>query len=573
MRLSPRPARRSLTVVTPAMAFPCWRHLPSAPACLAFFCFCWTFLAQARAADGPEAPGPLAVREEELARQFRDLEKTFLRLADLLAVSDPRRAAVLRSVFAQARDGEVGERLDRIVKLLQEGQLLKAGASQAGALDQLRELLALLESGDTDKRRASEKEEVRQFLGRVAKLIARQRDVEGSTEAGGAEAKLAERQAALAEETQRLAGDIGSFARRMEPKDDASPSRSGKEAGQPQGSEKGSEKGSPPDEQNGPPDTGKPAGEGSPREGQDGSAEQQEQGGQQARTEEDQDEPTGDDEASRARRTKRRLAAAEQRMRQAQERLGEARRKDARQEQEKAIEELETARAELEEILRQLREEEVERLLVQLEARLRAMLRSQRGVLEAAEKLTVSPPGNDRERQLEAVRLSREQAAIGGDAAKALTLVRDDGSAVAIPEALEQVREDASQASARLARGDVGGTTRGILQDLVANLEEMLAALEKAQAEQQARQQQPGGQGGRPQEPGEQPLVDKLAELKMIRSLQLRVNTRTKRFSKLLADGSERAEEPELLDALERLAERQHKIERAAHDIATGRTE
>ena len=38
-------------------------------------------------------------------------------------------------------------------------------------------------------------------------------------------------------------------------------------------------------------------------------------------------------------------------------------------------------------------------------------------------------------------------------------------------------------------------------------------------------------------------------------------------------DGAEQADEPELIDALERLAERQHKIERAAHDIVTGRTE
>jgi hypothetical protein len=237
----------------------------------------------------------------------------------------------------------------------------------------------------------------------------------------------------------------------------------------------------------------------------------------------------------------------------------------------KRIEELETARAELEEILRQMREEEVERLLVQLETRLRSMLRAERAVLAAAEKLAAEQPQADRERQLEAVRLSREQNGIGLDASKALTLVRDDGSAVAIPEALEQVRDDSSQAAARLARGDVGATTRGILQDLVTSLEEMLAALEKAQQEQQARQQ--GNQGGRPAEPGEQPLVDKLAELKMIRTLQMRVNSRTKRFSKLLADGAEQADEPELIDALERRAERQHKIERAAHDIVTGRTE
>ena len=151
-------------------------------------------------------------------------------------------------------------------------------------------------------------------------------------------------------------------------------------------------------------------------------------------------------------------------------------------------------------------------------------------------------------------------------------LVRDDGSAVAIPEALEQMRDDSTQATTRLARADVGGTTRGILQDIVANLEEMIGALEKAQREQQSRQQQ-GQPGGRPAEPGEQPLVDKLSELKMIRALQMRVNTRTKRFSQLLTDGVEQAEEPELIEALTRLSERQHKIERAARDIVTGRTE
>ena len=259
-------------------------------------------------------------------------------------------------------------------------------------------------------------------------------------------------------------------------------------------------------------------------------------------------------------------------MKKAEEEIEKAKRRNARQEQEKAIEELETARAELEEILRQMREQEVERLLVQLETRLRAMLRAEKAVLAAAERIAAEPTADrERERELEAARLGREQTAIGADAVKALTLVRDDGSAVAIPEALEQVRDDATQAAARLGRGDVGGTTRGIIQDIVASLEEMVAALEKAQRDQQ--QQQKGAAGGRPAEPGEQPLVDKLSELKMIRSLQMRVNTRTRRFSQVLGEGAEQAEEPELLDAVRRLSDRQRKIERAAHDIVSGLTE
>jgi hypothetical protein len=623
---SPLPTGRAATAfVAPVLAILLAAFLPasSPPGALA---------EEPVRAGGETAPGAdgqrtLVDREQELARQFRDLEKTFLRLADLLAGSDPRRSALLRSVFAQAREEEVGNRLDTIVQLLEKGQLLKAGTSQAGAIEKLRQLLDLLESGDTDRRLANTKEEVKQFLSRLSKLISRQRDIEGSTEAGGKEARLSERQDALADETRGLSADIDGFARRMdarEPsggdpegtKDGKDPADAGEGDAPSEPGDKGGKKGKKDGQQAGKGDGSKPE-EGDTKDGdkqdgdkqdgdkqdgdkQDGAAGSDadkgdgsggdgekkpegegEQGEPSAGGGEAEEQPPGDDEgddeASRARRTKKRLQAAEKRMRQAREKLDQAKRREARGEQEKAIEELETARAELEEILRQMREEEVERLLVQLGARIRAMLRAERAVLAGTEKIAGigpaadGPPPAERERQLEAARLGREQAAISNDASRALTLVRDDGSAVAIPEALEQVRDDSVQAAARLARGDVGATTRGILQDLVANLEEMLAALEKAQREQQARQQSPSG--GRPAEPGQQPLVDKLSELKMIRSLQMRVNTRTKRFAQLLEDGAEQAEEPELLDALSRLSARQRKIERAAHDIVTGRTE
>ena len=546
---------------------------------------CLAGVARAADAPAPAAAPPLASREQDVVRQFRDLERTFLRLADLMAANDPRRSALLRDVFARAREEEVGDRLDLIVSLLEQGQLLKAGSSQATAIEKLQELLGLLEAGDTERQRASAKEEVKKFLSRVAKAIAKQRDIEGSTEAGGDAEKLAGRQEKLAEETEELARDIEGFAKRMDASagGDAGKAEAGERADtqkQAEGGEKadGSPQGGKPNSQGG--EQGSQGGEQGSKSGKQGgqSGEQGEQSGQPGEESEAEggEKPIeGDDEASRAARTKQRLEAAKRRMQKAKEQLDEARRRDARGEQEKAVEELETARAELEEILRQLREEEVEKLLVQLEARLRAMLRAEKAVLAGIDKLAAEKAadqaGADRERELEAARLGREQAAIGVDAGKALVLVRDDGSAVAIPEALEQVRDDATQAATRLGRGDTGDTTRGLVQDLVANLEEMLGALEKAQKEQQARQQ--GGAGGRPAQPGEQPLVDKISELKMIRSLQMRVNTRTKRFAQLLTDGVERPEEPELLRAIERLAERQHTIERAARDIVTGRTE
>jgi len=180
-------------------------------------------LAPALVARGQDAAPPtsvtdelLARREEELLRQYRELERSFLRLADLLAATDPRRATLLRDVFERAREEQVGDRLTTIVELLEKGQLLKAGTSQQGSLEQFRQLLALLEAGDGDKRRANEREEVRAFLNRVTKAIAKQRDIEGSTEAGAAEAELARRQTQLADDTAALAEELDGFARRID---------------------------------------------------------------------------------------------------------------------------------------------------------------------------------------------------------------------------------------------------------------------------------------------------------------------------------------------------------------------
>ena len=488
---------------------------------------------------GRDAPS-LAAREAELLERYRDLERSFLRLADLLAVSDPRRAGVLRSAFDRARQEQVQDRVAAIVIMLEQGQLLKAGTSQQDALAQFRGLLELLESGAGEQQLSDTSKEVRAILGRLATLIARQRALEGQTEAGEAVGELAEKQRVAADEAAALGDDVGRFAERF---------------GDDRGDQDERQKADPP----------AAGAEQTPGDGHPAPAEDQ-----RPATDEQHDEQ--DDDGSRARRTRQRLEAAEKKMRQARERLDGAERGEAREAQQRAVEELETARAELEEILRQVREEEVTRLLVQLEARIRGMLKAERGVLADAEKLSaVAAAQAERERQLEAARLSREQGAITVDAAKALTLLRDDGTAAAIPQALEQVHDDSAEAAARLTRGDVGRDTLGLLGDLVVGLEEMLAAIEKAQQAQQADEASPAG--GRASAPGEQPLVDKLSELKMLRSLQLRVNTRTQRLSRLVDAAEEQPGEPELRAVLGRLAERQRAIERATRDIVEGLVE
>jgi hypothetical protein len=165
--------------------------------------------------------------------------------------------------------------------------------------------------------------------------------------------------------------------------------------------------------------------------------------------------------------------------------------------------------------------------------------------------------------EIESSRLSGRELQIVVEADKALLLLREDGTAVALPEAVEQMRGDMQQVVDRLSQAKVGLITQSIEQDIIAALKETIEALKKAQKDQEKKQQQsPPNSGGEPQEP---PLVDVLAELKMIRALQIRVNGRTDRYSKLVE--GEQAQQAELIDALRKLAERQSRIHRVTHDL------
>ena len=88
----------------------------------------------------------------------------------------------------------MGERLEVIASLLEEGQFLEARSEQTDTLSRMRQILELLESGDADRRRTSAKEEIKAYLQELDKLISRQREIGGSTEAGGDTNDLSQRQ-------------------------------------------------------------------------------------------------------------------------------------------------------------------------------------------------------------------------------------------------------------------------------------------------------------------------------------------------------------------------------------------
>ena len=575
-----------------------------------------TCAAAATAQDNAPAAGDdLSVEQARLADRYDRLEQVVGRLAELSASTDPRRARLLRDAIAQSREQDVNVRFESIVKLLEDERLSAAANNQTELRSELDALLSLLLKADRDEQIASQRERIQKYLKEVGRLIRMQKGIRARTEGGDESSRLSKDQQQVADDTGKLSGEIDENEREVvatsddgdgsndDPEDtsaedgedssdsDAQPSKpadaesskpaegepskpesSGEKAkpGQPtEGSESDSADSPPSDGQpsegspspgDAPPSDSKPSqgsqpspSQGSPQDGQSGGQPSDEQQRQQQR-------PTD--------RAGEKLQSAQQKMEEARHKLEEAQRDGAAEKQREALRELEQAKAELERVLRQLREEEMERTLTQLAARFRKMLDQQVAVYEGTQRLGRVPEASrDHDDEIEAARLSRQESLIVREADKAMLLLREEGSSVAFPEAVEQMRDDMQQVVERLAARKVGMLTQGLEEDIIAALEEMIAALEKAIKDLE-KNRTPPGQAAAPGQAAEPPLVGKLGELKMIRALQMRINIRTERYGKMI--GGEQAETQDLLEALEGLSERQQRVHRATYDLSQG---
>ncbi|MFN9437776.1 MAG: hypothetical protein ACK6DC_22960, partial [Planctomycetota bacterium] len=247
------------------------------------------------------------------------------------------------------------------------------------------------------------------------------------------------------------------------------------------------------------------------------------------------------------------------------------RRKEAVEEQQRAEEELQKAIVELERILMQLREEEIERAIVDLETRLRRMYDWEKAIRDSTEKLSaLSGEAKDRQLEIQSNKLSIEQMKVAMEGQRALLLLQDEGSSQAFPEALQQVNNDAQSVVKRLVASDVSEMTLAIEDEILGALEEMLDSLKQVQKQREENKQQQGSgqQGGGGSE--EQPLVDKLAELRLIKTLQLRVNRRTDRLANETSNPNDligQVADPRLLEELKALSDRQQKIQEVTREI------
>ena len=574
--------------------------------------------------DKPNTDKPtdqLKIQQSQLATQYANLEEVFLRMSEIEAASNPTRAGLLMQAAQMSKQLATQQRMLQAGDLLGKGQFSRAIPEMEASKDNLKKLLELLQSENRSSRIKDERKMLEEVLKDIRRIENIQRATRGRTENGQETQSAANDQKDLEQQLQNAEKDLADKKEKSDTQKDTSQKDTlQKDAGQKDGAQKdgaqkdgaqkdgaqkegaqkegaqkedsqkndaekskSEPKDSNPTENPDPsmkdPQQNDKPNENNPNNPQDKNKDQntdQQNESQQSESQQS-DEEEQSDSADRKPKSKQeqardRVQKARKRMQKAEKNLRENKRKDAVEEQEKAEEELQQAIAELEKILKQLREEEIERTLVDLETRLKRMAEWERTIRDQSEKLA-NLAGEDRDRQLDiqANKLATEQLKVAMEGQRAMLLLKDEGSSQAFPEALQQVINDAQLIVKRLNAADLSVNTLAIEDEVIGALDEMLESLQEVQKkrEEEKQNQRDGGGSGGGGEP-EEPLVGKIAELRLIKTLQLRVNRRTDR----LADQSNNKDDligevadQKLREELLELSSRQQKIQGVTRDI------
>lgn len=542
----------------------------------------------------------LVLDQGSVADRFRRLEQALIQRAEF-AEDGASRTDILRRAFEQSRGERLAARFESTVELLGQDRVRtydEALTEQVELQKQLKALLDLLQSEDRSTRLEEERERIRQYLKEINRMLRQQQGLQSRSGREGEDLEsLADRQADLADDARRLAENMmpqgetaNSDSQSGQSVKESSGEEGNQESGSPNGEQGATESPSdgdaqpsedsgdgekPSDEDSAPPNDGEtPAasspGDSSPsEESADPSQPSESAPGQPSESQPGQSgESSPGGQPSPQSESAQRVQEAQRRMRIAEEKLRDAEQREAVEEQRQAVRELELAREELERILRQMREEEIERMLADLETRLRRMLQLQIAVYEATERLTRLAAGDpSREQRLASANLARDEGRIVLEADRTLLLLRDDGTSAAFPESVEQLRSDMASVQRRLSDASLDSLTIAMEEDVIAALEEMIAAVETAQREQEQndgeQQQQSPSEGGEPQD---EPLITMLAELRMLRSLQVRINRRTEQIA-------EAQPQDDLQEMLDELSERQRKLYETTRALVEKKTE
>jgi len=132
---------------------------------------------------------------------------------------------------------------------------------------------------------------------------------------------------------------------------------------------------------------------------------------------------------------------------------------------------------------------------------------------------------------------------------------------VVFPAVIEQLGEDMRDVAERLARIKTGVLTQTMEEEIATTLEDIVGAVERKLEE----MKQQGKSSQQSQSPQDQPLLPTSAELKLLKSMQVRVLSRTRAIETEREAGKLAGEE--LLKTTEHLTERQKEASEIAREM------
>jgi len=563
----------------------------------------------------PKVVTPKDLRDDALAisGRYARFERMLTQMADILGRQDPERADLLRRAIGKGREDQVKEDIEKVVELLSKSELGTATEKQTEIVASLETLLKLLQSEDRRSSVEREQERINGLLKDVRSILAEQKSARAATQNSEAPSNAAPGQQKALEgvrktldsmkehddqQTEAEQGDDKEVDEAKDPdsseesdgkgtgksKDGKSakgkstegkPGEEKKKDGDPEGTDpkgkdqEGKKKSDQEPKGDSAPDS-KP-GEGEPKDGESkdgkskgsGSKSEQKSSGKK-KSDGKSGEKSGNDEPKQT-PGREQLENAQQQMERALEELKEQEREKALEHEDKALEELHEAASELEEMLKQLREEEKEMLLASLEARFQRMLIAETQIQEGTVSLAATPQKDWLDQYYGRCReLAQQQTELASECAQTVNLLREDGTSVSILLAVEDIEADMGSVSGWLQESKVGDLTQSVQNDIIESLKQLIETTQKEMQEMKEQQQQSQQQEGPPQKPG---LVELMAEIKMLRNLQLQVNRRTKQVDGLLQSASS-----EDLSSLKKqvhdLAVRQRRLIETAKELA-----
>ena len=247
---------------------------------------------------------------------------------------------------------------------------------------------------------------------------------------------------------------------------------------------------------------------------------------------------------------------AEQHMNDAAGHLDARRTDRASADQLMALDRLEQARQQIQQTLDQLRHQQQDQILRNLESRFRAMLARQETVNARTADLDARGAAQwTHADELTLVGLASEENALANEAAEAHRLHDEEGTAVVFPLVVAELRDDLLHAAGHLRARDTGPHTARLQADILDLLKELLEAVRQNREPLNAGAGTGGSStGGMAPSP---PLLPPSAELKMLRSRQLRINRLTEELS---ADDASAGRD----DQIRQLADRQKHLAETA---------